>query len=103
MIAGGNVTTQNSNTPSILNAAGTALAANTARIGWAIQNTGTNPLFVLLGAGATSSVFHFVLKGGSGASDGLGGSLTFTSGTIYNGIVTVAGTNPLFVVTELAP
>ncbi len=99
----GITSTQNSNTPSIVTSAGTALVANPARIGWAIQNVGTNPLFVLLGSGATSSVFHFVIKGGTGDSDGLGGSLSFFDGTIYDGIITVAGTSPKFVVLEVAP
>lgn len=94
--------TQNINTPAIISTA-TALAANPARIGWGIQNTGTNPLFVLMGSGASSSIFHKVLKGGTGPSDGLGGSLDYTTGTIYDGIITIAGTSPLYVVYELAP
>lgn len=88
------------NTPAIISTA-TALAANTARKGWQIQNTGTNPLFVLLGTGASTSVFHAVLKGGTGASDGLGGSISQTSGVVYQGIITIAGTSPLYVVLEL--
>lgn len=95
--------TQNINTPSIVSSAGTALAANTARIAWSIQNVGTNPLFVLMGPSASSTVFHFVLKGGTGNSDGLGGSLTFNGPVVYNGIITVAGTSPLFTVSEIAP
>ena len=65
-----------------------------------IQNTGTNPLFVLFGSGASSSVFHANLKGGSVAEDGLGASISQTAGVIYTGIITVAGTSPRFVVTE---
>lgn len=99
----GGTSTQNINTPAIVTSAGTALAANTARIGWGIQNTGTNPLFVLMGSGASTTVFHRVLKGGSGNEDGLGGSLDFEGSTIYNGIITVAGTSPRFVVWEIAP
>ncbi len=94
---------QNINTPTILTSAGTALAANPARIAWGIQNTGTNPLFVLMGSGASATVFHRVLKGGTGAEDGLGGSLDYTNGSIYNGIITVGGTSPRFVVFEIAP
>lgn len=89
------------NTPSILTAAGTALAANSARGGFMIQNLGTNPLFVLLGSGASTTVFHAILKGGSVSDDGLGGSLNMTTGTVYTGIITVAGTSPRFVVMEL--
>lgn len=87
------------NTPSILSTA-TALASNPQRNGWQIQNVGTNPLFVLLGSGASTTVFHFVLKGGTGASDGLGGNASQTSGTVYTGIITIAGTAPLYVVLE---
>lgn len=88
------------NTPSIASAA-TALAQNDNRIGWQIQNLGTNPLFVLLGTGASTSVFHVVLKGGTANDDGLGGVFTNLSGSIYQGIVTIAGTSPRYTVTEL--
>lgn len=88
------------NTPAII-ATATALADNPARAGWSIQNTGTNPLFVLFGTGASTTVFHTVLKGGSGNSDGLGAFLSQTSGTVYTGIITIAGTSPLYVVMEL--
>jgi len=89
------------NTPSILTSAGTALAANSVRGAWQIQNLGTNPLFLLMGSGASSSVFHAVLKGGSVADDGLGATFSQESGCVYTGIVTVAGTSPRFTVTEL--
>ena len=89
------------NTPSILTSAGTAIAANTDRRGWEIQNLETNPLFVRLGASASATVFHFVLKGGSGDDDGQGGSVGQSSGAVYTGIITVAGTTPRFTVTEL--
>ncbi len=102
-MATGVVSTQNINTPAIIASAGTALAANTARIGWSIQNVGSNPVFVLLGSGASSTVYHYVIKGGTGDSDGLGGSLNFHGPTVYNGIVTFAGTNPKVVVSEIAP
>lgn len=94
--------TVNSNTPEIASAA-TALAANTARIGWQIQNLGQNALFVRLGAGATTSIFHSVLKAGTANDDGSGGSFSQMTGTVYTGIVTIAGTSPRYVVTEIAP
>lgn len=100
---GTNIPTQNANTPSILTSAGTAIAANPARIAWSIQNLGTNALFVLRGSGASTSVFHTVLKGSSVADDGTGGVISEEAGTIYNGIITVAGTSPRFVITEIAP
>ena len=89
------------NTPSILTSAGTALEANTARSAWMIQNLETNPLFVLMGSGASSTVFHVILAGGTADDDGKGGSISQESGTIYTGIITVAGTTPRFVVTEI--
>ena len=88
------------NVPAIVTSAGTAIADNPARAGWSIQNCDTDPLFVLLGSGASTSVFHYILKGGSGADDGLGGLIAQTSGTVYTGIITVAGTTPRFVITE---
>lgn len=102
-IYGGVSTTQNSNIPSILTTAGTALVANQARIGFSIQNVGMNPVYVLLGAGASASVYHFVLKGGTADNDGLGGSITFTSGIIFTGEVSFAGTTPKIVCLEIAP
>ena len=88
------------NTPSIVTSAGTALAANDSRYAWSIQNTGTNPLFVRLGGTASSTVFHYVLKGGTGNEDGTGGSVSEASGAVYTGLISVAGTSPRFVVRE---
>jgi len=95
-------TTGNINTPALIDTA-TALAANTARIGWMIQNQDTDPLFVRLGSGASDTVFHFVLKGGTGAKDGTGGSFSQMDGVIYTGIVTIAGTTPSYTVLEIKP
>lgn len=91
---------QTANTPTIASAA-TALASNPARGAWQIQNLGTNPLFVLLGAGASTSVFHAVLKGGTGNDDGLGASMNQVNGVVYTGIITIAGTSPRYTVLEL--
>lgn len=91
--------THQANTPSIASAA-TALVSNPERGSWNIQNLGTNPLFVLLGSGASSTVFHFVLKAGAGNDDGSGGSVAQESGTLYTGIITIAGTSPRYVVME---
>ena len=96
------VRTKNANTPAII-ATATALAANPARVGFSIQNLGTNPLFVLLGAGGTSSVFHVVLKGSTVQDDGTGGIFSMAENTVYTGIVTVAGTSPRYTVLEMAP
>jgi hypothetical protein len=92
------------NTPAIITSAGTALADSAGRrLSWSIQNLGTNPLFVLLGSGASSTVFHYVLKGATGNDDGTGGSIAEENGCVYTGIITVAGTSPRFVVRESAP
>jgi hypothetical protein len=88
------------NTPEILSAA-TALAANSQRGAWMIQNLGQNPLFVRLGAGATTSVFHVVLKAATANDDGTGGSFAQEAGTIFTGLISIAGTSPRYVVTEL--
>jgi len=88
------------NTPSIATDA-TALAANANRKGWQIQNVGINPLFVRLGASGSNTVFHAVLKGGTGDSDGLGSSISQMSGVVYTGVITIAGTTPKYVVLEL--
>lgn len=97
-----NQTTQNANVP-IIQSSATAIASNPARVAWSIQNLGTNPLFVLRGSGASTSVFHTVLKAGTGNDDGTAGSISEEAGTIYTGILTVAGSSPRYVVTELAP
>lgn len=100
---GGITTTQATNVPSILTSAGTALAANNARIAWSVQNLGTHPLYVLLGSGASTTVFNFVLVAGAGNDDGSGGFVSQEAGSVYNGIITVAGTSPRFTVLEMAP
>lgn len=78
----------------------TALAANSAREFFEIQNQGTNKLYVYFGLGASTSVYHFILKAASGAADGTGGSVS-TTDVDYRGIITIAGTNPSYSVVEL--
>jgi hypothetical protein len=90
-----------SNTPSI-GSSTTALAANKARGAWAIQNLGTNTLYVRLGSGASATEFHVALKGCTAQDDGSGGSLAQESGVVWVGVVTVAGTSPRYTVTELS-
>lgn len=82
--------------------AATALPANIQRQGWSIQNQSTNVLYVALGSGCTSSLYHYTLKASTGTADGSGGSISQSSGTIYNGIITIAGTNPSYTVVELS-
>lgn len=94
--------TSNSNTPTIASST-TALAANPKRVGWMIQNLGQNVLYVLMGSGASTSVFHVALRVSTANDDGSGGIFVATSGTIYTGVITVAGTSPRYTVTEFAP
>jgi hypothetical protein len=79
-----------------------ALASNPARVGFILQNLGTNPLFVKYGTGASTSDFSFVLRGSTVQDDGTGG-ITTADSSLYTGIITVAGTSPRYTVTELAP
>ena len=58
-------------------------------------------MFVRFGAGASTTVFHVVLKAGTANDDGLGGSFSQFNGVIYTGEITIAGTSPRYVVTEL--
>lgn len=89
------------NTPSIASST-TALASNTARTGWTIQNLGTNPLFVLMGTGASTTVFHTVLKAATSNDDGTGGSVGQEQGVVYTGIITIAGSSPRYTIVEFA-
>jgi hypothetical protein len=88
------------NTPAIVTSAGIALAANDNRRYWSIQNVGQNPIFINLGGTASSTVFHYVLKGGTADSDGLGAFIS-SDAVCFTGAITVAGTTPKFVVTEM--
>lgn len=90
-----------SNTP-IVSGSATAIDANSARIGWSIQNLGTSTLFVKLGASASLSSFHYALKGGSANDDGNGASISQMDGVVYTGIITVAGT-PRYIATYFNP
>lgn len=87
--------------PSIKDGA-TAFAENTARKHFSIQNLGTNPLFVRFGSGASTSLFHIVLKGGTAQDDGEGGFYS-SNGVCYTGIITIAGTSPRYTTWEIAP
>ncbi len=102
MALGTNYPTTDINTPAIISSS-TALAANSKRIGWTIVNCGTNVLYVRMGTGASTSVFHIPLKAGTGNDDGTGGSCGQEQGVIYTGPITIAGSSPRYVVTEFAP
>ncbi len=91
---------QTANIPAI-SSGSTAIESNTARGKWHIQNLGINALFVRLGSGASTSLFHFVLKGGATQDDGQGGSVGQDAGTIYTGVITVAGNSKRYTILEL--
>jgi hypothetical protein len=93
--------TSTSNTPSI-SSDPTALAANSSRIKYVISNLGTNPLYVRLGASASTTVFHICLAGGNANDDGLGASHE-SDGVCYTGVITIAGTSPRYTVYEATP
>lgn len=103
-MAGISVTSTRNSTTTLVTTAGTLLVANPARIAWGVQNMGTNPLAVYFGSGAAiGTVETKVLKGGTGANDGLGGSLDYDGPIVYNGIITIDGTSPRAAVYEVAP
>lgn len=89
-MATGNVDQANTaNTPSLATAA-TALASNDQRRGFLIQNQDDAILYVLLGSGASTSVYHVALKACTVAKDGTGGSYEQMGPTVYTGIITIA-------------
>lgn len=98
----GNVSpTESINTPSIVTSAGDVLAANDDRKAWNIQNVGQNAVFVRLATGASTTVFHYVLKAGTADSDGLGGSVGEDgSGKVHSGVISATGTTMKIVVME---
>lgn len=91
------------NTPSIVTTTGDVLSANTSRRGWSIQNVGQVPVFIRLGTGASTSEFHYVIKGGTADSDGLGGTVSQMEGVVFAGVIsaTVASGTMKIVITEL--
>ena len=86
------------NTPAIQTSSGDMISSNTSRKAWGVQNLGTNPIFVRMGTGASSTLFHFCLKGGTANDDGQGSSI---QDDMFTGVVSVSGTSPRFVVYEL--
>lgn len=93
-------TSKVANRTGIISSAGTLLAENLNRSGLIIQNLGTNPLYVCFGTGAAAgSVFDFILKGSSVASDGTGGMMSYDV-LSYTGIITIDGTAPSCTATE---
>ena len=80
----------------------TALAANSARTGFMIQNQSTNILYVNFGDVAADSTHYIaILKACTGTADGTGGSLSMMDGNVYRGLITVGGTSPSYSILEL--
>ena len=90
--------TANINTPAIASST-TALASNPKQRleHWA----GYKCPFIRLGTGATTSIFHYCVKGGTGNDDGTGGSVSQTDGTVFTGEISIAGTSPRYAVMEM--
>lgn len=86
------------NTPAIVTSGGDIIASNSSRKSWGIQNMGTNPLFVRMATGASSTLCHFVLAPGSVADDGRGMAVTDDT---YTGVVSATGTSPRLIWFEL--
>lgn len=85
----------------ISGANGIALAANTSRNAWFMQNVGTGLLYVRYSTGAASlSAYNFVLKAASSLDNADGGSWS-DAGGYYKGAVSVSGTFPRYTVWEL--
>ena len=60
------------------------ISANTKRQYVILQNVGTNPVLLRLGAAASAANYNYVLSKGTGAKDGLGGELKLTN---YQGAI----------------
>tara|TARA_Y100001938_G_scaffold145387_1_gene221922 strand:- start:321 stop:665 length:345 start_codon:yes stop_codon:yes gene_type:complete len=79
----------------------TVSAANPARKSITIQNQGTEPLYVKLGASATApgseEDWHFTLKAGTADYDGSGGVVDIDS---YTGVITAEGTSKKYTYAE---
>jgi hypothetical protein len=58
--------------------------------------------FVRLGASASNTVFHVVLKGATVQDDGTGGIMSQDTGAIYCGEISIAGTSPRYTVLEMS-
>lgn len=86
------------NVPVVPMAGAEALAANSSRKKWSLQNLGTNVLYVRLGSGASTTAFHVALQAGTANDDGKGG---FVSDDSWQGVVSVAGSSPRYTVMEM--
>ena len=88
------VATSTSNTPTVQTGA-TVLAANNQRAAFVIQNQSTSPLWLNFGGTASSTVYHLILKGCTGAADGSGGVASMEGPVVFTGIITAYSTGSL--------
>lgn len=81
-----------------LKTAGAVSVANPNRRTFILQNQATTALFVKFGASASTTDYHVVLKGGSAAADGNGGTVSLDN---YTGAISVASaTTPSYTFAE---
>ncbi len=66
----------------------TISADNPARSAFMIQNQAAAKLYICFGGTASSSVYHVILKAGTGTEDGTGGTFAMEDGTIFTGVIT---------------
>ena len=81
------VLTSTSNTPTVATST-TIMAANEDRAAFMIQNQDTGALKVCFGGTASSTVYHIVLKGCTGAADGSGGTVSMEGPVVFTGKIT---------------
>jgi hypothetical protein len=79
-----------------------ALAASSGRIGWGIQNQGTNHMAILMHntENASATVFHKTLAAGTVNDNGTAGAYAEMSGDVWQGRVTVFGVALRYTVIE---
>lgn len=92
--------TQINSRTGIVTTAGNILQSYGSRRVLIIQNLGTDPLFVALGEGASSTNFDFILEACTAQDDGTGGIMSEDT-LSYTGIISVAGTTVRCTATEI--
>ncbi|MDP6717831.1 MAG: hypothetical protein QGF59_04230 [Pirellulaceae bacterium] len=76
-----------------------ALAANSQRKAFTLQNQKAEKLYVKFGGAATTSDYHLILSACGTAADGTGGVLSDDSCTQQIGVIAVSG-SPSYTVVE---
>jgi hypothetical protein len=83
------IRTKKTKSSGIITAGTTALAANPGRCSYIIQNLGTSPLFVKEGAGASATVFDYILAAATGNDNGTGASYETPSDQVFTGLISI--------------